>query len=176
MVKRLPSNRIVVDNQTVGKLANQQAGVTNPAYRNTIRTIWHNLGEIVADRAHCKARSHDAVSWRRREWNTGADAAANLALKTGQKKNLSASTLEILNKGDFQGLQVHVDSGFNDGVAACGVTFTTWSHHEGTWTRKLLGHSYAGCPGRSAFHAESRALAAATDIVRRVITSWNAQS
>ena len=50
----------------------------------------------------------------------------------------------------------------------------TWACRDGDWIRNLTGYSYAAFPGRSAFQAESRALSAATDIVRRLSAYWEA--
>ena len=162
----------VVDNQTLASLANHKSRITNQFYRDIIQTIWRNLKLIYRDGVCSKTRCHDPVRWRRRVWNTGADAAANVALKHGGTKNLNAEALELLKQGDYNGLQVHVDGGYSEGSAACGVTFTTWQVSGTNWTRSLAGFAFAAFQGKSAFHAECRALVAATDMVQKISAAW----
>ena len=93
---------------------------------------------------HVKATCRDSGRRRRRRrrrriWNTGADAAANLALNTGQTKPLSEEAIAILKEWAFEGSQVHVDGRFVDGVAACGVTFTIWHIQNESWRQHLTG-------------------------------------
>ena len=119
-----------------------------------------------------KGGTGDAVEWRRRCFNSGADAAAYLGLKYRGRKDLTDEEKLVLREGNFDGLQIHVDGGFDGQAGAAGVTFTSFTWKDGAWVRHLVGHAHSSFKCQSAFDAESRALAAATVMLSEIVHSW----
>ena len=165
----LPQMMFVVDSQTVADVMNCLSACSNPEYTMAFERMMNRLAVCFGKGVVPPAGWRNFVQWRRRAYNTLADAASNLALKHRNGHNtLDHRSVSEAVADSRCALQFFSDGGHVPGYgSAHAFAVVLWTYDGSSWHRRVAGTAATFYAGRSAFEAEVLGLDAAI--------SWAAQ-
>ena len=114
----------IVDNKTVGSIANGISKITNPHYQAPLDRIRGRLLQLFRDTFEYKACFLDPVDWRPREFNTAADHVANCVLADKADIDTLGNQACQSISSEVVGLQIFCDGGWASGCRAAAFVVT----------------------------------------------------
>ena len=112
----------VVDNDNLAKVLNGEATTKD---LSTFTVLFDIIDDFMKSGWQPRMHTLPLVTWRRRTWNTLADALANLAMNDSRDVMFTVSDVDYLIVANGELLQCHSDGGVrSDTCAAIGFTVT----------------------------------------------------